>query len=50
MHVLPTGEALRYNDPSQLKYRDFSQIASRIDRSYASAAGYLDEHGLGPTP
>lgn len=50
VHVLPTGEALRYNDPAQLKYRDFSQIASRIERSYASAAGYLDEQGLGPEP
>ena len=41
-HVLPTGEALRYNDPAQLRYRNFSQIASRIARSYRSAEAYLD--------
>jgi NTE family protein len=41
-HVLPTGAALRYNDPAQLRYRSFSQIASRIERSYRSAAAYLD--------
>lgn len=50
VHVLPTGEALRYNDPSQLRYRDFSQIASRIERSYATAAQYLAEQGLEPVP
>ena len=35
VHVLPTGEQLRYNDPSQLRYRNFSRTSSRIERSYA---------------
>ena len=42
VHVLPTGEQLRYTDPSQLKYRDFSRTASRIERSHRAAARYLD--------
>jgi NTE family protein len=42
VHVIPTGEQLRYNDPAQLKYRDFSRTSSRIDRSYRAAARYLD--------
>lgn len=46
-HVLPTGEALRYNDTAQLKSHDLSRVRSRIERSYAAAAAYLDEHGLG---
>lgn len=41
VHVLPTGEHLRYNDTSQLRYRDFSRTASRIDRSYRAASEYL---------
>ena len=42
VHVLPTGEQLRYNDPSQLRYRNFSRTTSRIERSYAAAATYLN--------
>lgn len=42
VHVLPTGEQLRYNDPSQLKYRDFSRTSSRIDRSHRASARFLD--------
>ena len=45
--VLPTGEQIRYNDPSQLRYRDLSKVGSRIDRSYVAAAAYLDDLGLG---
>ena len=48
VHVLPTGApSLRYNDSAQLRYRDFSKIADRIERSYVAASAYLDEHGLG---
>jgi NTE family protein len=46
-HVLPTGEAVRYNDPAQLRYRDLSKVSSRIDRSYVATAAYLDDLGLG---
>ncbi len=48
MHVLPTGApGLRYNDAAQLRYRDFSRITDRIERSHAAAAAYLAEQGLG---
>ena len=42
-HVLPTGEAVRYNDPAQLRYRDLSKVTGRIERSYAAAAAYLEQ-------
>lgn len=41
-HVVPTGEQLRFNDPAQLRYRDFSRTASRIERSYQAASEYLE--------
>ncbi len=48
LHVLPTGEQLRYNDTAQLKSRDLSKVPERIQRSYNAAVDYLDELGLGP--
>lgn len=44
VHVLPTGqdEPLRYTDPAQLRYRDTSQVAGRIERAYRATADYLD--------
>ncbi len=43
VHVLPTGETSppRYNDLSQLRYRDFSHIAPRIERAYEASKRYL---------
>jgi NTE family protein len=50
LHVLPTGQRdpPRYNDLSQLRYRDASNIGERIARAHEASAHYLDEHGLGP--
>jgi NTE family protein len=44
VHVLPTGDpaAPRYNDLSQLRFRDFRRIDKRIAFSYAAASEYLD--------
>jgi NTE family protein len=44
-HVLPTGEHRppRYDDLSQLRYRDFSQVSRRIRQAYRATAAYLDE-------
>ena len=49
LHVLPTGqrEPPRYNDLSQLRYRDVSDAPQRIAQARAASAQYLDEHGLG---
>jgi len=43
VHVLPTGRAdpLSYNDPSQLRYRDTTNVAARIERAYWATAEYL---------
>ncbi len=44
VHVLPTGQSdpPRYNDLSQLRYRDSSQIAARIARARQATGNYLD--------
>jgi NTE family protein len=44
-HVLPTGERrpLRYDDLSQLRYRDFSQVSRRIRHAHRATGAYLDE-------
>jgi NTE family protein len=42
VHVLPTGAPRRYNDPAQLRYRDFNRTADRIERSYQATSAYLD--------
>jgi NTE family protein len=49
LHVLPTGQRdpPRYNDLSQLRYRDTSHVADRIDRAHEATAAYLEQHGLG---
>lgn len=44
VHVLPTGDALRYDDTSQLRYRDLSRVGARIDRAYEASTSYLDDH------
>jgi NTE family protein len=43
-HVLPTGEPKppKYSDVSQLRYRDFKAVATRIRRAHRAAAAYLD--------
>jgi NTE family protein len=45
VHVLPTGDPApgRYNDLSQLRFRDFSRVDKRIAFAYAATAEYLDE-------
>jgi NTE family protein len=45
VHLLPTGDAKRYNDPAQLRYRDFQHTSDRIRRSYDAALAYLDASG-----
>lgn len=44
VHVLPTGqdEPPRYNDLSQLRYRDATDIPGHIARARAAAGAYLD--------
>jgi NTE family protein len=49
VHVLPTGQTdpPRYNDLSQLRYRDTSHIATGIARAREASARYLDDAGRG---
>jgi NTE family protein len=53
-HVLPTGESepASYSDLSQLRYRDFKAVATRIRRAHRAAAAYLDglSEGRGSPP
>jgi NTE family protein len=51
LHVLPTGQRdpPRYNDLSQLRYRDTSNIGERIGQAHAATLSYLEERGLGTT-
>jgi hypothetical protein len=42
--VLPTGGSpVRFNDLRQLRYRDFSDVARRIDDAEAAATAYLGQ-------
>jgi NTE family protein len=45
VHVMPTGQERppRYSDLSQLRYRDTSRIAERMNRAYQASARYLSE-------
>jgi NTE family protein len=47
VHVLPTGldaeQASRLTGLSQLRYRDTSRVAERIDRAHAASSAYLAE-------
>ena len=47
VHVLPSGDASPPGT-ANLRYRDFSGVAARIDRAHAAARGYLDEAGVPP--
>lgn len=48
VHVLPTGgTGPKFNDLRQLRYRDFSDVAGRIDTARLATTEYLHEHGLG---
>jgi NTE family protein len=44
VHVLPTGDPApgRYNDLSQLRFRDLRRVDRRIGFAYAATAEYLD--------
>lgn len=42
-HILPTGEEDLPTGLRQLKYRDFTHVAKRIDAANAAAGRYLDE-------
>lgn len=42
VHVLPTGDALRYDDTTQLRYRDLSRVRERIEHAYEASTAYLD--------
>jgi NTE family protein len=41
---MPTGqpEPPRYNDLSQLRYRETAAAAQRIERAYEASSAYLD--------
>lgn len=45
VHVLPTGEEIRFNDLSQLRYRNMSKTIERIERAYEASSRYLS--GIG---
>ncbi len=49
VHLLPTGQTdpPRYNDLSQLRYRDTSRIGEGIARAREASAAYLDDLGRG---
>lgn len=49
VHVLPTGQTdpPRYNDLSQLRYRDSSRVADNIARAREATARYLDDAPAG---
>ena len=44
VHVLPTGDPAppRFNDLTQLRFRDFSRVDRRIAFAYAATSEYLD--------
>jgi NTE family protein len=44
VHVLPTGDPAppRYNELSQLRFRDFRRVDNRIAFAYAATSEYLD--------
>jgi NTE family protein len=42
VHVLPTGEEVRFNDLSHLRYRNMSKTVQRIERAYQASAQYLE--------
>jgi NTE family protein len=47
VHVLPTGgDGPRPGDLRQLRYRDFSDVAGRIETARAATERYLVEQGL----
>ncbi|HEX2053643.1 MAG TPA: patatin-like phospholipase family protein [Actinomycetota bacterium] len=41
-HVLPTGEETSLTGMSQLKYRDFTHVAQRMEASHRASAAYLE--------
>ena len=41
LHVLPSGDAAPPGT-ANLRYRDFSGVAARIERAHAAAREYLD--------
>lgn len=41
IHVLPTGDALRFDDPRGLRYSDASATTARIERARSATAAYL---------
>jgi NTE family protein len=44
VHVLPSGDPAPPGT-ANLRYRDFSGVAVRIDRAHAAARDYLDRIG-----
>jgi NTE family protein len=47
VHVLPTGEEVRFNDLTQLRYRNMSKTIERIERAYEVSVRYLEGIGAG---
>ena len=47
VHVMPTGQTAppRYNDLSQLRYRDTAGVRGHIDAAYEASSRYLDDLG-----
>lgn len=49
-HVLPTGEEGPPTGLNQLKYRDFTHVAQRIDSAHRASGQYLDALAATPAP
>jgi NTE family protein len=47
VHVLPAGDPVAPG-AANVRYRDFSGVAARIERAHAAASGYLDRAGAHP--
>jgi NTE family protein len=41
IHVLPSGDALRFDDSRTLRYSDSSGIRARIERAREATSAYL---------
>jgi NTE family protein len=46
VHLLPSGDALAFNDRRQFRYRDFSAVPDRIEAAYTASLDYLRSQGL----
>lgn len=46
VHVLPSANALEFDDPRQMKWRDMADTDDLANGAYEAASAYLTEHGF----